>query len=70
MLIDTAAAGYVAEDIAGLAHFVEHMLFEGSEKYPDPQSYIRYKVFQFDQKVHPLGHLYGYALRHQSPRHP
>jgi predicted Zn-dependent peptidase len=28
------ASGYLAEDTAGLAHFVEHLIFEGSEEYP------------------------------------
>ena len=27
------------EDRAGLAHFLEHMLFLGTEKYPDPNEY-------------------------------
>ena len=27
------------EDRAGLAHFLEHMLFLGTEKYPDPDEY-------------------------------
>ena len=30
------------EDRAGLAHFLEHMLFLGTEKYPDPNEYQTY----------------------------
>lgn len=35
------AAGDVA-DLPGLAHFLEHMLFLGTEKYPDENEYSRY----------------------------
>lgn len=30
------------EDIPGLAHFLEHMLFMGTEKYPDENEYSKY----------------------------
>lgn len=30
------------EDRAGLAHFLEHMLFIGTEKYPDPDGYFSF----------------------------
>lgn len=30
------------EDIPGLAHFLEHMLFLGTEKYPDENSYSKF----------------------------
>ena len=30
------------EDVAGLAHFCEHMLFLGTEKYPDESEYNQY----------------------------
>lgn len=29
-------------DVEGLAHFCEHMLFLGTEKYPDEQAYSKY----------------------------
>jgi len=29
-------------DVEGLAHFCEHMLFLGTEKFPDEQSYSKY----------------------------
>lgn len=37
-------AGTSAEpdDFPGLAHFLEHMLFLGTDKYPDPDDYINY----------------------------
>jgi len=31
-----------SEDVQGLAHFCEHMLFLGTEKYPDEQEYNQY----------------------------
>ena len=31
--------GYAGEEIPGLAHFVEHMLFEGSEEFPEATAY-------------------------------
>lgn len=35
-----AAGSYMdPEDRAGLAHFLEHMLFRGTEKYPDEGEY-------------------------------
>ena len=30
------------EDIPGLAHFLEHMLFMGTEKYPDENEYSKF----------------------------
>jgi secreted Zn-dependent insulinase-like peptidase len=30
------------ENRAGLAHFLEHMLFLGTEKYPDPNDYLNF----------------------------
>ena len=30
------------EELPGLAHFLEHMLFLGTEKYPDENSYKQY----------------------------
>ncbi|KAK8807367.1 hypothetical protein WA158_004126 [Blastocystis sp. Blastoise] len=30
------------EDCPGLAHFVEHLLFMGTEKYPKPESYLNF----------------------------
>jgi insulysin len=30
------------DDVQGLAHFCEHMLFLGTEKYPDEKTYINY----------------------------
>lgn len=35
-------AGDSPEDREGLPHFLEHMLFLGTEKYPDPSEYERY----------------------------
>jgi insulysin len=29
-------------DVEGLAHFCEHMLFLGTDKFPDEQSYSKY----------------------------
>lgn len=34
------------EDRAGLAHFLEHMLFLGTEKYPEPDDYQKYVAQQ------------------------
>lgn len=30
------------DDVPGLAHFLEHMLFMGTEKYPDESEYSNY----------------------------
>ncbi len=30
------------EDVNGLAHFTEHMLFMGSKKYPDESEYMKF----------------------------
>ncbi len=35
-------AGSDPSDRSGLAHFLEHMLFLGTEKYPDPDAYARF----------------------------
>ncbi|ATZ80906.1 peptidase M16 [Bodo saltans virus] len=31
--------GYLNDTVAGIAHFLEHMLFNGTKKYPDEQSF-------------------------------
>jgi insulysin len=35
-------AGYLQDDFQGTAHFLEHLLFMGSEKYPEQNDYHSY----------------------------
>ena len=35
-------SSYDPEPLYGVAHFLEHMLFQGTEKYPDESEYSRY----------------------------
>ena len=37
-------AGYLQDELAGTAHFVEHLLFMGSEKYPKQNEYSSYII--------------------------
>ena len=42
--VDVYAGSFYDGTIKGLAHFCEHMLFLGTEKYPDEGSYARYLI--------------------------
>lgn len=35
-------AGSEDEEIEGLAHFLEHMVFMGTEKYPDEKAFVKF----------------------------
>jgi insulysin len=43
-LIDTLITGFLSDpwELPGLAHFLEHMLFLGTEKYPCENEYNKY----------------------------
>jgi insulysin len=43
-LIDTLITGFLSDpwELPGLAHFLEHMLFLGTEKYPCENEYYKY----------------------------